>query len=359
MRTFVALPLILAVACGGASSSPSRARRPLALTPTEPAAPTTPEDLHHVIITAAPVGQGDAIVVDFGYRTPAHEQLCRIDWLIDGGPSGPRALHVMRAAIGCEVDALVLTHPHGDHFEGATAILAARVDRRPNVLALYGSGETRGPPRDRELPSTWADFTAAAADAQLDFVPLHEGQILSPAPGRTVRVLWSGGHFPDTPAGADINNDSLVLMIEYAGWRVLFTGDIETEAQDQLVARYCTPAELAGDGRCEALRADVLKVPHHGSDHFSPRFFAAVHPTIAIVSAGHANLQYHHPRAEPLELLRQLGAHVYSTSGGQPVTMTLNPGPVRVIQSSGDVDGQVYAWRDEPGGWQLLPLGSP
>lgn len=54
-----------------------------------------------------------------------------------------------------------------------------------------------------------------------------------------------------------------------------------------MLERYCSPDELAAGGACEALRADVLKVPHHGSDHVDRRFFHAIAPAYALISAGH------------------------------------------------------------------------
>jgi len=68
---------------------------------------------------------------------------------------------------------------------------------------------------------------------------LQEGQKVVSQEGLEVTVLWSGGHFPDTPQGTDINNDSVVLMVSFGGKRLLLTGDIETEAEEALVQKYC------------------------------------------------------------------------------------------------------------------------
>ena len=184
--------------------------------------------------------------------------------------------------------------------------------------------------------------------------------MLHPAPDVGVRVLWSGGaaggHFHDSDHGPDINNDSLVLMIELAGRRVLLTGDTETEAQAQILERYCTAAELAQGGVCAELRADVLKVPHHGSDHVDARFFRAVAPEVALISAGHRNQQYHHPRAEVVELLLDLGAEVRSTSAEGDLDAWVEIGRDGSLAAHGP--GEVFAWREGPGGWEevLLPI---
>lgn len=308
-------------------------------------------------MSALDVGQGDAILIDFGYRAPTETGLCRTEWLVDGGPSTRRAQHI-GAGIDCELDAFVLTHPHADHYVGGTTLLENRYMGEPTVGAVYTNGETRGPPRDDDMPSTWAAFAGAAAGAELELTALEEGQVLEPAPGRRVRVLWTGGadggHFPDTSHGSDINNDSLVLMLEYAGRRVLLTGDTETEAQEELLERYCTPEELERDGPCVDLQADVLKVPHHGSVHVSWRFFRAVAPDVALISAGHRNRQYWHPRAAVVQFLLELGAEVYSTSteGEEGASATISAdGELAARGPEGDLEAWSPNHRD--GGWLL------
>jgi competence protein ComEC len=102
--------------------------------------------------------------------------------------------------------------------------------------------------------------------------------------GALVQVLWPRFHAEaGTGAKVDpiltVNDNSLVVRIDFAGRRVLFTGDIEAEAEELLVTRDS-----------EALRADVVKVPHHGSRTSSS--FGFVHATealVAVISCGRAN----------------------------------------------------------------------
>lgn len=302
-----------------------------------------------LVVTALDVGQGDAIFIDFGESVDTSRGRCRVEWLVDAGPSANRVARVLDM-VDCDLDALVLSHPHTDHFAGATRLLGRRHQDRSVVLELLTNGEHRGPPRDADEPPTWRTFREAVEGARRSLVGLEEGQVLRPVPDVEVRVLWSGGHFPDTPDGSDINNDSLVLMIEFAGRRVLLTGDTQTAAQEQIVARYCTPDELEGDGPCDALRADVMKVPHHGSDHVDRRFFRAVAPSVALISAGHRNQQFHHPRAEVVELLLEYGADVLSTSAAGEEDVAVTIARDGTISASGP--REVFAWRrDVLGHW--------
>jgi competence protein ComEC len=82
--------------------------------------------------------------------------------------------------------------------------------------------------------------------------------------------------------------------------RVLLTGDVEPEAQRDLLARGVD------------LQADVLKVPHHGSDHQEPAFLDAVGASVALTSVGTGNT-YGHPSARTLSRLVDAGARSFRT----------------------------------------------
>ena len=87
------------------------------------------------------------------------------------------------------------------------------------------------------------------------------------------------GPAPDSP---EENDSSLVLLVTAPGVRILLTGDLEPPGQAALLARHAD------------LRADVLKIPHHGSARQDPAFFAATGARLAIASAGQDN-DYGHP----------------------------------------------------------------
>jgi beta-lactamase superfamily II metal-dependent hydrolase len=92
---------------------------------------------------------------------------------------------------------------------------------------------------------------------------------------------------------------------------VLFTGDIEHQGGLDLVNEYCPRAR----NRCRKLNSHIVKIPHHGSAHLSPRFVQLVAPDIVLISAGHRNRQYHHPRVSALRAYADFGAtEFYSTS---------------------------------------------
>lgn len=163
---------------------------------------------------------------------------------------------------------------------------------------------------------------AAGTDAALPitrggtrFVAGHRGDRYRV--GTTVlRVLSDGRGLH--PTGADPNNDSLVVRAEMPGVSMLFTGDIEQPAQQALLRQKA------------AVDVDVLKVPHHGSADFLPEFFAAVSPTVAIISVG-ADNDYGHPAPSTLRWLTVERAVVLRTDRQGMVAVVAGPSGMTVF----------------------------
>jgi competence protein ComEC len=108
-----------------------------------------------------------------------------------------------------------------------------------------------------------------------------------------------------------VNDNSLVVALRYRGRTILFTGDIEGEGEDDLVA--------AGIGR-----ADVVKVPHHGSPTSSTAALtAATRPALAVISCGRANA-FGFPAASVVDRWRAAGARVVRTDTDGAITVTID-----------------------------------
>jgi competence protein ComEC len=191
-------------------------------------------------VVACDVGQGDAVVLATGDPGRAV--------LVDAGPdTGPVDACLDR--LGVHTLALVvLSHLHADHVGGLAGALRDRV----------AGGIAVGPVR---LPHDALRRVARAAqDARAPVVALTPGQRLS-WPGLVLDVLGPvhPDVAPDPEDGTAVNDGSLVLRATTAAGSVLLTGDVELAAQADLV-------ESGTD-----LRADVLKMPHHGSRYSSRR----------------------------------------------------------------------------------------
>jgi beta-lactamase superfamily II metal-dependent hydrolase len=119
----------------------------------------------------------------------------------------------------------------------------------------------------------------------------------------------------------DLNNDSLVLRLQHGSVAFLFTGDVQTEGE----------ASMLWGGML--VRADVLKVSHHGSSSSSSvSFVSAVAPKIAVISCGAGN-SYGHPHGETLATLQHVGADVYRTDQVGSVIVTSDGSTYRVATS--------------------------
>ena len=241
-------------------------------------------------ITSIDVGQGDAALIDF----PDGRSM-----LIDGGgqvgspfDTGRAVLlPLFRARRRAEVDVAVLSHPHPDHYLGLASALP---ELRVGEFWDTGQGENEG---------AGPEYHTLLAHLRQRGVPILHPDTLCSRPwdfgGATVEVL---APCPEPIPFANANDNSFVLRITYGQHVALFVGDAEHDAEERLVRRW---------GR--SLRADLLKVGHHGSRTSStPGFLAAVGARDAIISCGIRN-RFGHPHGETLAALEHAGARILRT----------------------------------------------
>jgi competence protein ComEC len=122
-----------------------------------------------------------------------------------------------------------------------------------------------------------------------------------------VEVLWPARFIQQ---GSMPNNASVVVLVTIQGHRILLTGDIEREAQAEIM-RQVTQVDV-----------DVVKVPHHGSANLDERFATWVNAEIALISVGQDN-DYGHPAPEALEAWG--GSEIYRTDQDGAVSLSLTP----------------------------------
>ncbi|HET8624128.1 MAG TPA: DNA internalization-related competence protein ComEC/Rec2 [Gemmatimonadales bacterium] len=248
------------------------------------------------------VGQGDAAVI----RTPGGHFV-----VVDAGPRSDRVDAGRRVVApflvrqrARRIAALVVSHAHADHVGGAVSVL----DRIPAAVVLEPGAIFDDPGYTR--------FLSAVAAAGVPWRPGRPGDsftldgvrftLLHPDPG------WSGW-------GEDLNEDSLVLLVEYGGFRALFPGDAGFPAERHLA------------GRTGGIT--VLKVGHHGSRGSTGNgWLTELQPRVAVISVG-ANT-YGHPAAETLARLAANGVDIRRTDRDRTVSV-LTDGSSITVRSSG------------------------
>lgn len=144
------------------------------------------------------------------------------------------------------------------------------------------------------------------------------GERWSAGDGVRLEVLSPcGALFADGPN--DVNENSLVAMLSYDGFRMLFTGDAGFQTERRLLARGVD------------LRADVLKAGHHGSAYAtSPQFVAAVRPAVALISVGRHNL-FGHPAPRTVATLTAAGTRIYRTDHCGAIIVGPESGSIRTM----------------------------
>ena len=119
----------------------------------------------------------------------------------------------------------------------------------------------------------------------------------------------------------DLNNNSIVAKLVYKNFSMLFTGDIEKEAENKILQKYNT----------DILKSTVLKIAHHGSKTSTTEsFIKLVDSQIALIGVGKDN-NFGHPNGEVLNRIENLGAKVYRTDKAGEISLRVGKkGKIRI-----------------------------
>lgn len=242
------------------------------------------------------VGQGDSIFIPAADSSTA---------LIDGGNPNGLALAYLNSIGVTRLNTLILSHPHADHVGGLVDVLnALPVDN------VWTSGSFI-------TTNIFERFIDTIAEKGVPYNEVTSGGTIAFG-SLSFDVLYG------VASSDNLNDTSLVLKLQYGEISFLFTGDAETATESILL-----------NTSSEQLAATVLKVGHHGSStSSSAAFLEAVHPSVAVYSAGVSN-QYGHPDSGTIARLTAIGATIYGTDKYGTITITTDGTTYQVLNSEG------------------------
>lgn len=256
------------------------------------------------------VGQGDCILIK-----NTSGQTC----LIDGGGTYPGSFSSFKPENTvipfildngtATIDMAILSHPHGDHIEGLIKV----VENLYVKCLVIGPQYENTPDMENLLKLCRIKNTQVIQVSQKDQIHFGSAEFTVLHPAKTINT------YQDSP----LNNNSLVIKLEYLGTKILFTGDIQSEAEKVILDSG------------QDIHANILKTAHHGSLYSTtPDFLKSVSPSSAVISVGRNN--FGHPADPVLQRLKQYGVKVLRTDKNGCITVEINNKGYSIISSLED-----------------------
>lgn len=260
------------------------------------------------------VGQADSILI----QTPNGKNM-----LIDAGNNddGNKVVSYLKNMGITQLDIIAGTHPHEDHIGGLDT-----------VINMFKVGKIYMP-KVTSTTQTFQDVVTAINNKGMTIAAPIPGEVVDLDSDVNLEILA-----PNGDSYEDLNNYSIVFKLTYGSKSFLFTGDTEDVSEKEM---------LSGG---YDLKADVLKVGHHGSNSSTTsEFLSAVAPKYAVISVGKGNT-YGHPTQTTLDKLKNAGITVYrtdelgtivATCDGNNITFSTKPGSYNGGSGTGTNDGGV------------------
>ena len=257
------------------------------------------------------VGQGDSFFIE----TPAGNTI-----LIDGGPDGTvlGKLAENMPFWDREIDLVILTHPDSDHMTGLIDVLQKyKVD---NILWT-------GISRDGDEYQKWLALLATQKKMGAKVIIAKSGEEI-----KSQNVLLDVLHPFTSLSGqyfkTDDNDTGVVAKLIYGKESFLFSADITSKEEQKIVDIASSQAP-----RNDELRANVLKVAHHGSKYSTSNvWLGAVEPQMAVISDGKNNM-YHFPTTDVLNRLQNFGIKVLRTDEDGDVDMVSDGSNIKILNN--------------------------
>lgn len=245
------------------------------------------------------VGQGDSelVILPGGVKI-----------LIDAGPNGKvvNELESVLRPTDRYIDLLVLTHPETDHFNGFIDVL-----KRYQIGAFIYNGRAGS-------AQSWKELAKIVEENKIPVFVLGQGDKIKNQDDFFEILLPNA----DFLRSKELNDTSLAIKFinndEQAQIKALFTGDIGEKNEKYLVNNF-------------DIKADILKVGHHGSKYSSSDYFLkAVNPKISAIEVGKNS--YGHPTKEVLERLASIGSLIFRTDQNSIVKLAIKGSEINIFK---------------------------
>ncbi len=270
------------------------------------------------IITVLDVGQGDAIVLELPYRrevvvidlggqvTPPQEEWQKRKREFEVGRD--IVLPYLRYRGINQIDKLVVTHGHYDHLGGIQGILG----EIPITMLL------RSPiPPQTDFEQEWI---AKALETGIEVRELTRGDEWS-SKEAVFHVLYPEKPRDSLTAVENLHDYNLVLFNQIYSTSFLWTGDVEENGEKAMLDNY------------PALKTDLLKIAHHGSQtSTSAEWIQQVDPQVAIISVGRKN-RFGHPHADVVARMERSRADLYRTDQQGGIVIRVHAEGFNIIPS--------------------------
>ena len=294
--------------------------------------PASGGELRIHILDVGPIN-GDSILV----VSPTGKSV-----LVDAGDSGKGkvVLEALKRAGVQQLDYFIGTHPHPDHLGGADEVMKATkvlnvIDNGLSPTLPAGMAEPKKttdtlgqnkrtpdkkpakparPDKTASITKFYDDYKAAVAASGANYQKAAPGQHIDLGGGARLTLLA-----PSEPyftrehmkaGGNEANANSIVVRLDYGQFSMLLSGDAENQTEHRLLTKDLN------------LRANILKIAHHGSKYATAAdFIDRVKPSVAVISVGQWN-RYGHPAQGVLDRLKALNVKLYRTDLQGEITIT-------------------------------------
>lgn len=262
-----------------------------------------------LVVNFIDVGQGDSTLI----TTPEGKKI-----LIDGGGSENSSYNIGKSVLMpyllnrkvTSIDYVIFSHFDSDHAQGLLYIMKNMKVKNAIIGKQYESSEN------------FENFIGIAKERKINVKVVEAGNRINIEDKVYFNVLWpSSSNMISENA---INNNSLVCKLKYKNFSMLFTGDIEETAENEILKFY--------KSNLEVLEANGLKVAHHGSKTSSIiNFLNAVRPKFAVIGVGKNN-NFGHPSGIILERLESINCVCYRTDERGEIEIKTNGNSMKHIK---------------------------